>query len=790
MPSDPMSKSKSTECVKVVVRCRPMSSDELASGYKRVVDMDLGLGQVILSNPKAEGSAPAVQKVFSFDAVYNWESKQHEIFEETARPIVDSCLDGYNGTIFAYGQTGAGKTYTMSGLREPAEQRGIIPTAFEHIFGCIQQKEGEQHLVRCSYLEIYNEDVRDLMGKEVRKLELKESPDSGVYVKDLTSFICKNVAEIEQIMKVGSKNRHVAATQMNEESSRSHSIFTIVIETSEKGIDGAQHIRVGKLNLVDLAGSERAGKTGATGERLTEGIGINLSLSALGNVISALVSGRAKHVPYRDSKLTRLLQDSLGGNTKTVMIANIGPADYNYEETLSTVRYADRAKNIKNKPRINEDPKDAMLREFQDEIKRLKELLEQQQRTGISRPLDAENMQVLTDEQLEKLKQENELQRQKLEQEKTMAVEEKVRVAKELESRFEELEKERVERDKLAQKLKAMEETVTHAGVNLLEKAKEQEEVIHSQETEIHQRKLAEVHYRQQLAQKDEALVDAEEKYKSVEEEAEVKTRKLKKLFEKYQETKQEVKDLQDEFEVEREEMLNTIREYEKQLKMKDLIIESFIPPEEVTKITRRAAWDEERGEWEVQKVQFAGNNVTSRRPGSAFGARRPTSEYARIADQVDVGNPRFRGENVLTLDLDMPERTTVDYSGPESAAALLQVGGMHGDEELLAVNESNPNVYFCYSPSARQVVKKAAKPPRVPGSVSGGAASMMAASSLAAASISSGRTGSAGAGRKGSGGARPISSSSAGKGGGSGGAASDAFPSARGLVGSQTREL
>merc|ERR1719454_886825 len=162
---------------------------------------------------------------------------------------------------------------------------------------------------------------------------------------------------------------------MNQDSSRSHSIFTIVIETSEVGADGKPHIRAGKLNLVDLAGSERQGKTGATGERLKEATKINLSLSALGNCISALVDGKSSHVPYRDSKLTRMLEDSLGGNTKTCMIATCGPADYNYDETLSTLRYANRAKSIKNKPRINEDPKDAMIREFEEEIARLRAML-------------------------------------------------------------------------------------------------------------------------------------------------------------------------------------------------------------------------------------------------------------------------------------------------------------------------------------------------------------------------------------------------------------------------------
>ena len=264
-------------------------------------------------------------------------------------------------------QTGAGKTHTMEGRPDPPHLRGIIPNSFQHIFDHIANAPDLQFLVRASYLEIYNEEIRDLLSKDPKNsLELKENIDTGVYVKDLTSFVVKNVNEIDHVMQAGKKNRSTGATLMNQTSSRSHSIFTIVIECAETKGD---HIRVGKLNLVDLAGSERQSKTGATGDRLKEATKINLSLAALGNVISALVDGKSSHIPYRDSKLTRLLQNSLGGNAKTVMCANAGPADYNYDETLSTLRYANRAKNIKNKPKINEDPKDAMLREYQDEIK-------------------------------------------------------------------------------------------------------------------------------------------------------------------------------------------------------------------------------------------------------------------------------------------------------------------------------------------------------------------------------------------------------------------------------------
>uniref|UniRef100_A0A8C9KZD1 Kinesin-like protein n=1 Tax=Panthera tigris altaica TaxID=74533 RepID=A0A8C9KZD1_PANTA len=267
----------------------------------------------------------------------------------------------------------------MQGLPDPSSQRGIIPRAFEHVFESVQCAENTKFLVRASYLEIYNEDVRDLLGTDSKqKLELKEHPEKGVYVKGLSMHTVHNMAQCERIMEAGWKNRSVGYTLMNKDSSRSHSIFTISIEIYAVDERGKDHLRAGKLNLVDLAGSERQSKTGATGERLKEATKINLSLSALGNVISALVDGRCKHIPYRDSKLTRLLQDWLGGNTKTLMVACLSPADNSYDETLSTLRYANRAKNIRNKPRINEDPKDALLREYQQEIKKLKAILAQQ----------------------------------------------------------------------------------------------------------------------------------------------------------------------------------------------------------------------------------------------------------------------------------------------------------------------------------------------------------------------------------------------------------------------------
>ena len=285
----------------------------------------------------------------------------------------------------------------MQGPRDAGpDGRGVIPNSFSHIFDTVKASTEVEYLIHCSYLEIYQEEIKDLLAEPSKtqgkskapKCDLKEDPQKGVFVKGLTDVMVKNEEELSKVLDRGVALRTVAETKMNDESSRSHSIFTIVIEMSSKDAHtGKEQIKVGKLNLVDLAGSERQKKTGASGAVLKEGAKINLSLSALGNVISALSDPKSKgHVPYRDSKLTRLLQDSLGGNTKTLMVAAISPADYNYDETLSTLRYANRAKNIQNKPKINEDPKDTMMRELREQVEALKKQLESGGGSGGARP--------------------------------------------------------------------------------------------------------------------------------------------------------------------------------------------------------------------------------------------------------------------------------------------------------------------------------------------------------------------------------------------------------------------
>lgn len=293
------------------------------------------------------------------------------------RPLVTSVLEGFNCCVFAYGQTGTGKTHTMEGIRGDEEQKGIIPRTFEQIWSHISRAQNlNTFLVSVSYLEIYMEELRDLLQPNCKTLELREREKMGVYVPNLHSVTCKSVEDMITVMNQGNKNRTVGFTNMNEHSSRSHAIFMIKIEMCETD---SNTVKVGKLNLIDLAGSERQSKTGATAERLKEASKINLALSSLGNVISALAEN-SPHIPYRDSKLTRLLQDSLGGNSKTTMIANIGPSSINYNETLTTLRYASRAKAIQNKPIKNDDPQDAKLKQYQEEIARLKQLIADRQK--------------------------------------------------------------------------------------------------------------------------------------------------------------------------------------------------------------------------------------------------------------------------------------------------------------------------------------------------------------------------------------------------------------------------
>uniref|UniRef100_A0A672MXH1 Kinesin-like protein n=1 Tax=Sinocyclocheilus grahami TaxID=75366 RepID=A0A672MXH1_SINGR len=588
MPSNKLDKPEKVEVsdnVKVVVRCRPLNEKEKMMAHKQAVAVDEIRGTITVNKLEMTSEPP---KTFTFDTVFGPDSKQLDVYNLTARPIIDSVLEGYNGTIFAYGQTGTGKTFTMEGVRAVPELRGIIPNSFAHVFGHIAKAEGDtRFLVRVSYLEIYNEEVRDLLGKDqMQRLEVKERPDVGVYIKDLSGYVVNNADDMDRIMTLGHKNRSVGATNMNEHSSRSHAIFTITIECSEKGVDGDQHVRMGKLHLVDLAGSERQGKTGATGQRLKEATKINLSLSTLGNVISALVDGKSTHVPYRNSKLTRLLQDSLGGNSKTMMCANIGPADYNYDETISTLRYANRAKNIKNKARINEDPKDALLRQFQKEIEDLKKKLEEgtpHEFLAVSclcQGCSSGWRKKVSPDKMVEMQAKIEEERKALEAKLDMEEEERNKARAELEKREKDLLKAQQEHHLLLEKLSALEKRVIVGGVDLLAKAEEQEKLLEESNDELEERRKRAEQLRRELEEKEQERLDIEEKYTSLQEEAQGKTKKLKKVWTMLMAAKSEMADLQQEHHREIEGLLENIRQLSRELRLQMLIIDNFIPQE------------------------------------------------------------------------------------------------------------------------------------------------------------------------------------------------------------------
>ncbi|RUS90635.1 hypothetical protein EGW08_001632, partial [Elysia chlorotica] len=322
---------------------------------------------------------------------------QEEIYKRCVEPLVHTLFDGYNATVFAYGQTGSGKTYTIGGGDITAlteEEYGIIPRALTDMFRIMQETKSKQFTVNVSYIEIYMEELRDLLALDApsRDLHVREDSKGNTVIVGAREIECESLDEVMSYLESGSAARHTGSTQMNEQSSRSHSIFTVVIgkcslqlNNTRKGKKSILECKKknGKFHFVDLAGSERAHKTGNIGDRFKESIYINSGLLSLGNVISALgdVKKKAIHIPYRESKITRLLKDSLGGNAQTLMICCISPAASNFDESLNSLKYANRAKNIKNKPIINRDIQSIRFEEMQTEIKALREELARQKTT-------------------------------------------------------------------------------------------------------------------------------------------------------------------------------------------------------------------------------------------------------------------------------------------------------------------------------------------------------------------------------------------------------------------------
>ncbi|RUS86464.1 hypothetical protein EGW08_005779 [Elysia chlorotica] len=367
--------------INVAVRCRPVNSIEKKQGSYSILQCDGVKKEVCVK--ERHGINPST-KSYTFDHVFPPDCQQIDVYKAVVKPVVEEVLSGYNCTIFAYGQTGTGKTFTMEGERsldtsttwERDPLSGIIPRALHQIFEDLQNQKDVEFSVRVSFLELYNEELFDLLGSSVDPLRLRIYEDNtkkgSVIISGLEEVVVRCKDEVFEILQRGTAKRQTAATLMNAVSSRSHSVFSVTIHLKENTVDGEELLKTGKLYLVDLAGSENIGRSGAVDKRAREAGNINQSLLTLGRVITALVE-HAPHVPYRESKLTRLLQDSLGGRTKTSIIATISPAACNLEETLSTLDYAFRAKNITNRPEINQKlTKKALLKEFSEEIERLR----------------------------------------------------------------------------------------------------------------------------------------------------------------------------------------------------------------------------------------------------------------------------------------------------------------------------------------------------------------------------------------------------------------------------------
>ncbi|XP_043280889.1 kinesin-like protein KIF3A isoform X2 [Venturia canescens] len=641
------------ENVRVVVRVRPLNGKELDGHSKNIVRVDTLNSEITVENPNAAQGEPP--KVFSFDAVFDIDSTQVDIYNETARPIVDKVLQGYNGTIFAYGQTGTGKTFTMSGAKTSPQLRGIIPNTFAQIFGHIAKAhDNQKFLVRATYLEIYNEEVRDLLGKDQNtRLEVKERPDIGVFVKDLSGYVVNNADDLDRIMTLGNKNRVVGATAMNVSSSRSHAIFTITVESSQLGEDGEQHVKMGKLHLVDLAGSERQSKTKASGVRLREATKINLSLSTLGNVISALVDGQSSHVPYRNSKLTRLLQDSLGGNSKTLMCANVSPADINYDETISTLRYANRAKNIKNRARVNEDPKDALLRQFQDEIEQLRKQLEENGTEISGSDVESEESEENGETKRDRKSRHRRSQMLTMEEldDRDIETTEKIDKAEHEDKSPDdtdviELKRTQSEKEALREKMQNLQNKILVGGENLLEKAEAQEQLLAAAAVELDQRKSREEQLKRAIEEKEAERIDIEEKYSSLQEEAAGKTKKLSRVYTMLMSAKAELLDLQEEHQREMEGLLEGVRGIGRELQLQELILNSYIPVQYQTMIERYVHWNEDIGEWQLKCVAYTGNNMRKAQATPPIGNHKdPQPDLSNIYLTYNVGTESMFGQ-------------------------------------------------------------------------------------------------------------------------------------------------
>ena len=652
-----MLKDKS-ESVKVVVRCRPLGSKEMEEQRECIVNVDMKQESIAICNPSN------IKEIKSF--TYDYRATQELIFTQTALPILESIMEGYNGTIFAYGQTGTGKTFTMEG-NDNETDKGIIPRSIDWIFNNIKNYPAQQFLVRVSFVEIYNEEVRDLLSKVKRqKLNVREK-DKVFYVENVTVIQAENSRMTLDIMKAGRVNRATGATKMNPGSSRSHSIFSITVESSTTDEAGEAHYKVGKLNLVDLAGSERQSKTESTGERFIEATKINLSLTCLGSVINKLVSGKQQYIPYRDSKLTMLLQDSLGGNTKTVMIANVGPADYNYDETLNTLWYASRAKKIKNKPRINEDPKDALLRQYQEEIELMKKKLMSMGKGDLVMQISGNSgggKNIVNEEkQIQKALEEMENERRqfkkqsedainKIKEQKDKTEKEKAKLIAEIEKKNEENNIKKREGEELIAKYKKIKSQMIK-GDDTQKKVKEQEIQIKRQREELEIKKREEQRLKEIQEEKEKNTFDLKKKYDNKKQNIDDLNDKIGRVQAQLEAKKRENKENEEKYNDEEDQFRNLILTQERELKRLEYVISKFVPPEEKERIEKCLEFSEKEGIYKINGKKALVNNY------------KQNIDKIQKMRKMKLKNPNspFIDDNIINLQLEKPDAFCIDFA-------------------------------------------------------------------------------------------------------------------------------
>uniref|UniRef100_A0A4W5QIJ2 Kinesin family member 3A n=1 Tax=Hucho hucho TaxID=62062 RepID=A0A4W5QIJ2_9TELE len=506
---DKSDKPEVMDNVKVVVRCRPLNQKERSMGHKQAVSVDENRGTITVNKLETTHEPP---KTFTFDTVFGPDSKQLDVYNLTARPIIDSVLEGYNGTIFAYGQTGTGKTFTMEGVRAVPELRGIIPNSFAHVFGHIAKAEGDtRFLVRVSYLEIYNEEVRDLLGKDqMQRLEVKERPDVGVYIKDLSGYVVNNADDMDRIMTMGHKNRK-----------DSHKMF-LSLQTIETWIVYVCH---------------------------SDGVWARQRGMALG----------ARRTGLR---------------TATLLCFSHSTVSWVYQGWSTSQRTSSQLDTTvgRKKKKVSPDKMVEMQAKIEEERKELEAKLD-------------------------------------------MEEEERNKARAELEKREKDLLKAQQEHHLLLEKLSALEKKVIVGGVDLLAKAEEQEKLLQESNNELEERRRRAEQLRRELEEKEAERLDIEEKYTSLQEEAQGKTKKLKKVWTMLMAAKSEMADLQQEHHREIEGLLENIRHLSRELRLQMLIIDNFIPQEYQEMIENYVHWNEDIGEWQLKCVAYTGNNMRKQTP-------------------------------------------------------------------------------------------------------------------------------------------------------------------------------